>query len=253
VVVMLISRATLRNRLRLNKDKLYAFGGAYIGEHIHGENIRLMNRILLCLLIAALLSVVGCGAKEENNASQTASNSNAKTEGSPPNSQGKSLDEEMARLKVSTALVLPSERIVHLPVWSPESDQVASMIGKRWYSVNLRKVVLTEFDWKNQKAGQVSARESVELASTIEMRKWQEALASVQENQKIVTTKNGVKLELRKEGTSTSFIATKIAQNPRVIWSVEENCEALTLSPDEKYVAFVGETSGVFVVNLSNL
>jgi hypothetical protein len=212
-----------------------------------------MNRILICLLIAALLSVVACKAKEENNVSQTASNSNAKAGDSPANSQGKSLDEEMTRLKVSTALVLPSERIVHLPVWSPESDQIASMVGKRWYRVNLKQVALTEFDWKNQKVGQVSIKESVALASTIEMRRWQQALASLQENQKIVTTKNGLKLELRKEGTITSFIATKTAQKPRIIWSVEETCEALTLSPDEKYVAFVGETSGVFIVNLSDL
>jgi hypothetical protein len=250
---MLTSRATLPNRLQLNRGKLHISDGSCVVERIRGEKIRLMNRILICLLIAALLFVVACKAKEENNASQTASNSNAKTADSPANSQGKSLDEEMTRLKVSTALVLPSERIVHLPVWSPESDQIASMVGKRWYRVNLKQVALTEFDWKNQKVGQVSVKESVALASTIEMRRWQQALASLQENQKIVTTKNGLKLELRKEGTITSFIATKIAQKPRTVWSVEENCEALTLSPDEKYVAFVGETSGVFVVNLSDL
>jgi hypothetical protein len=219
-----------------------------------GEKIGLMNRILPCLLIiAALLSIAACKTKEDNTASQTSSNSSAKTDVSPTNSQGKNLEEEMARLKVSTALVLPSSRIVHLPVWSPESDQIASMIGNRWYRVDLKQVVLREFDWKKQKAGQVSVKESVVLASTIEMRRWQKALKELQENQQIVTTTKGVKLELRKEGANTSFITTKIGQKPHTLWSVEENCQSLTLSPDEKYVAFIGEASGVFVVNLSDL
>jgi hypothetical protein len=213
-----------------------------------------MHRIVAGLLMmVVVLSVAACKGREDNPASQAPASGNANAEASPTKSQGRNLEEEMARLKVSTALILPSSRIAHLPMWSPEGDQIASMVGNRWYRVNLKQVVLQEFDWKNQKAGQVSVKESVALASTIEMRRWQQALNAVPENQQTVTTKNGMKLELRKEGANTSFISTKIGQNPRTLWSVDEHCQSLTLSPDEKYVAFVGETSGVFVVNLSDL
>lgn len=213
-----------------------------------------MNRIVICLfVVTAFLSVSACKAKEDSSTAETASNAGAKTDSSSAQSQGRKLEEEMARLKVSTALVLPSSRIAILPLWSPEGDQIASMIGNRWYRVNLKQIVLQEFDWKSQKAAQVSVKDSVALASTIEMRRWQQALKAVPENQQTVTTKDGVKLELRKEGEKTSFISTKIGQNPRTLWSVDENCQSLTLSPDEKYVAFVGESSGVFVVNLSDL
>jgi hypothetical protein len=214
-----------------------------------------MSRLIICLLMAALSFVVACGGKDENNASQNPPQTSAgpKPEASQTNAQGRSLAEEMARLKVSTALLIPSSRIVHLPVWSPDSDQIASMVGNRWYRVNLKQVALNEFDWKTQKAGQVSIKESVALAPGVEIDRWQKAQATLQENRLAVSTKNGLKLELRKEGAKTSFIATKIGQNPRVIWSVEEKCEGLTLSPDEKYVAFVGETSGILVVNLDDL
>lgn len=210
-----------------------------------------MNRLFICLLMAALCFVVACGAKDENSASQTSTQSSASPK--PEVAQGRSLAEEMARLKVSTALVIPSGRIAQLPVWSPDSDRLAGMVGNRWYMVNLRQIVLNGFDWKTQKAGQVSVKESVALAPGVEIERWQKAQAALQENRLAVSTKNGVKLELRKEGANTSFITTKIGQNPRVIWTVEEKCEGLTLSPDEKYVAFVGETSGILIVNLDDL
>jgi hypothetical protein len=210
-----------------------------------------MNRLFICLLMAALSCVAACGTKQDNHASETSAS--PKPEASQTNAQGRSLAEEMARLKVSTALVIPSARIVHLPVWSPDGEQLASMVGNRWYKVNLKQVALKEFDWRTHKAGQVSVKESVVLAPGVEIDRWQKGQAALLENQQVVITKNGVRLELKKEGANTSFIATKIGQNPRVIWSVEEKCEGLTLSPDEKYVAFVGETSGVWVVNLEDL
>jgi hypothetical protein len=213
-----------------------------------------MHRIVsVLMMMVVVLSVAACKGREDNSASQATASGNANAEALPAKSQGKNLEEEMARLKVSTALVLPSSKIAHLPLWSPEGDQIASMVGNRWYKVDLKQIELHEFDWKSQKVGQALVKESVALASTIEMRRWQQALKTVPENQQVVTTKDGMKLELRKEGAKTSLIFTKSVQNPRTLWSVEENCQSLTLSPDEKYVAFVGETSGVFVVNLSAL
>jgi hypothetical protein len=210
-----------------------------------------MTRLLICLLTVASCFAVACGAKEENSGSQPAAG--PPTEAASANSQGKSLDEELARLKVSTALVIPSNQVSQLPVWSPEGDQLATRVGGRWYRVNLRQIVLNPFDWKAQKAGKVDQKESVVLAPGAEIHRWQKAQTAARANQQTVTTILGLKLELLKEGSRTSFIATKFGQTPRLIWSVEENCEGLILSPDEKYVAFVGENSGTFVVSLEAL
>ncbi len=64
-------------------------------------------------------------------------------------------------------------------------------------------------------------------------------------------TKGGTSVELHQEGMSTAFVITRTGAEPETLWtSGFENCHSLTLSPDERYVAFICEMNGVFAYRL---
>ena len=53
---------------------------------------------------------------------------------------------------------------------------------------------------------------------------------------------------LRQEDLGTEFVIKHKGSRPEVLWTTSmENCYGLALSPDDRYVAFVCEQSGVVV------
>jgi hypothetical protein len=62
-----------------------------------------------------------------------------------------------------------------------------------------------------------------------------------------VITGDGIELELKLSGFSTALIITK-NNNKKILWtSGVENCHSLSLSPNERYVAYLCELSDVVI------
>jgi tRNA(Arg) A34 adenosine deaminase TadA len=66
-----------------------------------------------------------------------------------------------------------------------------------------------------------------------------------------VTTSDGTKVELKMDGFSVSLVVTLKGQDSETLWTTGgENCHSLIISPDEKYVAYLCEMSGILVMKI---
>jgi hypothetical protein len=163
-----------------------------------------------------------------------------------------SLEKELARLKVDTALVFPSSAIDEEPVWSPNGEQLAVQVQGHWIKVDLTRLSLETAIWHGkQPIGVITddCKGLFEKASEDEIKKWR---AKEKWNATKIVTKKGTSIELRQEELSTSLIITRKGKPPNTIWSSGvEVCGSIALSPDEKYFAFIAETNGVMIMMIN--
>jgi hypothetical protein len=154
----------------------------------------------------------------------------------------------MSRIGVETAMIVNSQAIDEYPLWSPDSDFIAANIEGKWYKFKLKNIKLSEAEWRKQKIGVLDNDNSYLPLTKNEYENFHKTL---RHNQRLVRTKDGDQVELRLEDFSTSLILTKNSHNPVTIWkSGLENCHNLSTSPDEKYVAYLCELNGLFVMRL---
>ncbi|WP_020402193.1 PD40 domain-containing protein [Gracilimonas tropica] len=158
-----------------------------------------------------------------------------------------SLEKELERLQVSTALLLPSQGIDYYPTWSPDGKKLGGNVMGTWYSINLDSLALVETTWRDdQKLGVINSQSS--LAESPQAEAW---FDSTKFSPRSLQSSDGTLIELTQEGFATVFKITEPSEEPRVIWkSGMENCHSLTLSPDDEKVAFICEMNGIFVFNL---
>ena len=158
----------------------------------------------------------------------------------------KNLSTEMTRLNVNTALIVNSQAIDDYPLWSPNSDFVAANIEGKWYKFRLKNINLEEAEWHQNKIGVLISNNG---ASILKERELKEFGKKVNSNGRRVTAA-GVEIELKLNGFSTSMGVTK-NNNKKILWtSGIENCHSLSLSPNEEYVAYLCELSGLFVMRI---
>jgi hypothetical protein len=157
-----------------------------------------------------------------------------------------SLEKEMTRIGVRSALVIPSQAVDGHPVWSPAGDAIAAEIDGHWVKVDLRSTALEKGTWHGKESiGVLKQAPPEESVSESVVRNWDKNLVS---GARRVVMRNGTSIELRQEGLSTAFVVTRPGGTPDTIWKTSlENCHGLTLSPDERYVAYVCEMNGVIV------
>ncbi len=170
-----------------------------------------------------------------------------------------SFEKELTQLKADSALVLVSQDIDAFPLWSPNSDylviNLAEETGNRWYKVNLAAVTLFESKWRGgKKIGLLSPySSSISLASNDEVKDCGKVSKL---NPREVKTSYDVKIELKslKDSLGTSLIITAKGKKSKTLWTTDlENCHSLSLSPDEKYVAFIAEQNGVVVMKIGSV
>lgn len=159
---------------------------------------------------------------------------------------GRSLDAQMKRLRVRSALVVAAHALDERPVWSPRGDALAFNTGGHWAKVRLQPVTLSPGTWMGKEAIGVvqsplrtrSERESV-------VKEWER---SSRYGDREVTTRDGATVELKQGELGTSFIVARPGRSPETIWSSRtSNCYALALSPDEHMVAYICEQIGLVV------
>ncbi len=157
-----------------------------------------------------------------------------------------SLEEEMVRIGVKSALVIPSQAIDGHPVWSPASDAIAAEIAGQWVKVNLHSIVLEKGTWHGKESvGVVKHPPNKESVAESVVRRWDKNLVS---GDRRVVMRNGTSIELRQEGLSTALVLTRPDGTTDTIWKTNlESCHSLALSPEERYVAYVCEMNGVII------
>ena len=155
-----------------------------------------------------------------------------------------SLDRELRRLGVQTALVLPTSALDESPLWSPDSRYVAGNVAGAWEKVDLEHLRLEPAKWRGgQGIGAVDSKASALEVGLLEA--WRSSAESAARRK--VT--DAFSIEFRHEGLSTALVLGQRGQAPKTLWRSDlENCDAAVFSPDRKYVAFICETNGLFVM-----
>ena len=153
----------------------------------------------------------------------------------------------MTRLRVSTALLVPSQAVDEFPVWSLDSRFLGANIGGKWFKLDTLKVQLRAATWHERRIGTVSTEPKLEPMKTEEVEAWTK---QSHHGDTELTGESGLRVEMQHHDLSTSLVVFR-GRRKSVIWtSGMENCGALSLSPTESYVAYICEMNGVFVMNL---
>ena len=159
-----------------------------------------------------------------------------------------SLESEMTRLNVNTAMIVRSQAIDEYPLWSEDSKFIGVNIMDRWVKLDLQNIKLSVAGWRNQDIGLITNENNISDLTNKELEQFN--LCSKNGIRKVIT-KTGKEIELKLNGFSTSLIITEIKAQPTTLWtSGMENCHSLSLSPDEKYVAYICELNGLLVMKL---
>ena len=155
----------------------------------------------------------------------------------------------MDRLGFKSALVVNSQAVDEHPVWSPDGDAIAVNIEDHWSAVDLRSITLNHGTWHGKEPiGVVHPPAKVTPISRADVERW--AKSNTYGVGKI-ETRSGMTIEFEQDELSTLFRLTQKGEQPVIRWRTSlESCHGLSLSRDERYVAFVCELNGVIVTDL---
>jgi len=159
------------------------------------------------------------------------------------------LSTELSRLGVETVLIINSQSIDEYPLWSSNSDYIGCNIMGKWHKIRLTDIKLQEATWRKQTIGVLTTQDAISEMTKDETKDFKK-VSKFQPRE--ITTSNGTKIELKMDGFSVSLIVTKKGQESKTLWtSGGENCHSLTVSPDEKYVAYLCELNGLLVMKIN--
>jgi hypothetical protein len=134
-------------------------------------------------------------------------------------------------------------------LWSPNSDYIVVNITGEWKRIELKNIYLTEAKWRQINIGvrTTDERSFVELS-----KKEKDSFNKIAKfGARVLKTRDKTEITIEMKDFSSSMIIKKYGDKPNKIWdSNMENCHSLVLSPDEMYVAFLCELSGLFVMRL---
>jgi hypothetical protein len=159
-----------------------------------------------------------------------------------------SLNLEMTRLNTETALIVQSQAIDEYPLWSPKSDFIACNIEGKWYKFRLNNIELTNTKWRGQTIGVLTTKDAYSELTNKEQPEFEKVSKF---NPRELKTKDGTKVELKMKEMSVSLVVTKKGEKSKILWtSGGENCHSLVLSPDENYVAYLCEMTGLLIMKI---
>jgi len=112
------------------------------------------------------------------------------------------LVDELSRLHLDTALIMPSQGVDEFPLWSPDGRYLAANIESKWFKVDLNHILLKEGSWRgNHKIGVIDSKSSLSDATEEEVKKWS---ASSKVSPRKLKTAGGTMIELRQSGLGVS-------------------------------------------------
>jgi hypothetical protein len=161
-----------------------------------------------------------------------------------------SFSDGLNRLHVDTVLVLPSQAIDEYPIWSFDSEWVAANVEGRWVKLQLDRTQLVPAKWHGMP---VAAAEHPSLTplSEAELKQWQRHSSH---HERAVRLPAGGCVQLSTHELSTALEVTDSTGKTRRLWSSDvENCSAVSLSPDRRYIAYICELNGLMVSDVNRL
>lgn len=157
------------------------------------------------------------------------------------------LESEMQRLKVRSALVVRSQAVDEQPYWSPKGDALAVNIEGQWLRLDLASVTLVAGTWHQKEAVGLGSPSAAPI-STAEAEAWGKTGTT---GPLEVVTKSGTRVEIVHNDLGSSFVISRKGAPPETLWRTSlESCHGLSLSPDDRHVAYVCELNGVIVTRL---
>jgi hypothetical protein len=159
-----------------------------------------------------------------------------------------SLKQELTRLKLKEAVVVPYNGLYDTePRWSPKSDAIAFKIAGKWQLVDLNKLHLTKTKWHH--GASVGIIDSEESYSEISEDKIKNFKSFTLKDPRKITLKNGTVIELRNQDMSTILLVKQKGKKVETWWQTGmENCYLPVPSPDERYVGYISELNGIAVM-----
>lgn len=155
------------------------------------------------------------------------------------------LEAELSRLKVSMALVVPSQAVDDYPVWSPDGRHLAVNIMGTWLRLDLTKVKLKEAQWLGMRIGAPEGLPKSEKIQAEELETWKR---STKRAPRKLDLESGKTIELRQKAMSTLFLVREPGGKETVLWKTDlENCYEMTAPQGERFIAFICETNGVLI------
>jgi hypothetical protein len=152
--------------------------------------------------------------------------------------------------QIDTALVVQSQAVTNHPLWSPDSQSLGINVSGKWFTVVPSKLTYATGQWHGVHIAVNQAPPTTPL-DTKDVTLW---ARQIHTHPDTITTKDGTILTFKKVGAKTSFIVTEPGAEPQTIWtSATESCHDLSLSPDEKLVAYICTVNGVMISDIFSL
>jgi WD40 repeat protein len=161
------------------------------------------------------------------------------------------LRQELRRLDVDTALVLPTPALDDYPIWSPDSRYVAGNVMGTWTQVDLQRISLRAATWRGgERLGVIENRAAVTPLDPALLKQWTPRV----EPSPDVAERGPIRVEFSRNELSTALVVTRDGKPPRIVWSSGvETCGAPCISPDGHMVAFICEANGLLVMALDSV
>jgi len=152
---------------------------------------------------------------------------------------------QMEKIGVRDAIVIASAAIDEHPVWSPDGKSLAANVDEKWVRIEIDGLKLERADWRGGKpVGLVHTRVDSPVDEPT-VREWEQRARF---DPRQIKTRSGTLIELRQGDLGTTFAIKRSGSKEEALWTTSmENCYGLALSPDDRYVAFVCEQTGVVV------
>lgn len=164
-------------------------------------------------------------------------------------SQG-SFEKNLEALKCDSAFIVKSSEIRHPIHWSPDGRELGIKVDGRWVRIALDTLVLKRYKWRDNQdiAGPVGLPDGKPLGDR-ERAAW---VSAEEEHSRKIRTNTGVRIEFAPlEDGALALRVSWPDGMARDLWRTRiEDCQGLVLSPDHRWVAYIGSLNGVIVMKV---
>lgn len=145
--------------------------------------------------------------------------------------------------KANYILLVKSQAIDDYPVWTTDEKGLIFNVQGKWNLATLDGLWAYDGVYRKSNIAVITNLNTQPVdEKTVKLHK-----QTLKYGNRSVTLKNGDLYELRQEGLSTKFIKKKDGKET-ILWvSDMENCYSLSVSPSEKYIAYISELNGIVI------
>lgn len=154
---------------------------------------------------------------------------------------------QLEAMGLQIVLLIPSGDISAPPQWSPDGETLLVRIGRRWVTLRLEKVRLTRGTWGNGLPIAVNTAE--EALTPLPKDAWPSEEKRFVSRDRVRCTQTDTAYLFREGRLSTELLVQEGGASPRTVWSTPgERSHTLLLSPDERFLLFIAEKTGLVLM-----